>query len=137
MRTLAIRSPALQPDSIEHGIGFLGIKIPSANRRFLERNNWARKSHADLGHISLPGNHLITPIQKMPQSIVSVKVIIAENSNWPPCRVLHEFPKGQQDCTVGDTCTEHRSYIKMSLCQSPLYQIFKCVIYLNKINIFL
>ena len=43
-------SPA--PDSIEHGIGFLVIKIPSANRRFLESNNGARKSHADLGHIS-------------------------------------------------------------------------------------
>ena len=27
--------------------------------------------------------------------------------------------------------------IKMSLCQSPLYQIFICVIYLDKINIFL
>ena len=40
------------PDSIEHGIGFLGIKIPSAIRRFLESNNGARKSHADLGHIS-------------------------------------------------------------------------------------
>ena len=53
------------PDSIEHGFGFLGIKIPSANRRFLESKNGARKSHADLGHISLPGNHPITPIQKM------------------------------------------------------------------------
>ena len=39
------------PNSIEHGFGLLGIKIPSANRRFLESNNGARKSHADLGHI--------------------------------------------------------------------------------------
>ena len=50
------------PNSIEHGFGFLGIKIPSANRRFLESNNGVRKSHADLGHISQPGNQLIIPI---------------------------------------------------------------------------
>ena len=48
---MTIRQPS-PPDSIEHGIGFLVIKIPSANRRFLESNNGARKSHADLGHIS-------------------------------------------------------------------------------------
>ena len=45
------------PNSIEHGIGFLVIKIPSANRRFLESNNGARKSHADLGHILKPRNN--------------------------------------------------------------------------------
>ena len=52
-----------QPYSIEHGFGFLGIKIHSANRRFLESNNGARKSHADLGHISQPGNQVITQYQ--------------------------------------------------------------------------
>ena len=41
-----------EPDSIEHGIGFLIIKTPSANRRFLGIKNGARKSDADLGHIS-------------------------------------------------------------------------------------
>ena len=51
------------PNSIEHGFGFLGIKIHSANRRFLESNNGARKSHADLGHISQPGNQVITQYQ--------------------------------------------------------------------------
>ena len=50
-------------NSIEHGFGFLGIKIHSANRRFLESNNGARKSHADLGHISQPGNQVITQYQ--------------------------------------------------------------------------
>ena len=55
---------ALPPDSIEHGFGFLIIKIPSANRRFLESNNGSRKSKADLGYISLSGHQSQTPINK-------------------------------------------------------------------------
>ena len=39
-----------RPYSIEHGIGFLTVKIPSANRRFLDSNIGARKSDAVLGH---------------------------------------------------------------------------------------
>ena len=54
---------AASPNSIEHGFGFLGIKMPSANRRFLDSNNGVRKSHADLGHISQPGNQVITQYQ--------------------------------------------------------------------------